>query len=291
MRNKRRHFGDRRDGRRVRSCAPMDYLSPYIMVERNDASNLFCDSFDTKKVDAYINAKRKEGLKHFGLTHVILAAYVRTVSQRPAINRFISGQKIFARNRIEVNMIVKKDMAINEPETLIKVIFEPTDTAYDVYEKFNAAYNDALAVKENSFDSTAKLLNYVPGLIKKNMMWLLKMLDYFGLLPKSLTDVSPFHGSLFITSMGSLGIPPIFHHLYKFGNVPIFMAFGARKMVNELDDQGKVVKKKYLQYTVVTDERICDGFYYASAFKVLRGLFKNPKQLDVPPNTVCEDIE
>ncbi|MDO4742819.1 MAG: hypothetical protein Q4B04_02135 [bacterium] len=291
MKNKRKHFGDRKDGRRVRGCAPMDFLAPYIMVERNDASNLFCDSFDTRAVDTYINEKRKEGLKHFGLTHVLLASYVRAVSQRPAINRFISGQKIFARNRIEVNMIVKKNMAINEPETLIKVIFEPTDTAYDVYEKFNAAYKESFAVEENSFDNTAKILNRIPGLIKKNMMWFLKTLDYFGWLPTGLTDVSPFHGSLFITSMGSLGIPPVFHHLYRFGNVPIFMAFGARKSVNELGEDGKIIKKKYLQYTVVTDERICDGFYYASAFKILKRLLKNPRQLDVPPEKVYEDID
>ena len=45
------------------------------------------------------------------------------------------------------------------------------------------------------------------------------------LVPKELTDLSPFHGSIFITSMGSLGIPPIYHHLYDFGNIPVFVAF------------------------------------------------------------------
>ena len=45
------------------------------------------------------------------------------------------------------------------------------------------------------------------------------VLDYFGFLPRWLTKLSPFHGSVYITSMASLGIPPIFHHLYDFGNV------------------------------------------------------------------------
>ena len=46
-----------------------------------------------------------------------------------------------------------------------------------------------------------------------------------------------------------------------------------------------------LVYTVMSgDERICDGFYYASAFKLLRGYLKDPWQLDVPPESVKEDI-
>ena len=40
----------------------------------------------------------------------------------------------------------------------------------------------------------------------------------------------------------------------------------------------------------VLDERICDGYYYASAMKVIRGVFKNPDSLDNPPEQVIEDI-
>ncbi|WBY63961.1 hypothetical protein [Thermocaproicibacter melissae] len=116
-------------------------------------------------------------------------------------------------------------------------------------------------------------------------------MDYFGLLPMALLKVSPFHGSLFITSMGSLGIPPIYHHLYNFGNVPVFLAFGAKRYENQIDDSGKVVKKKYIDYTFVTDERICDGFYFASALKLFRSYLANPSTLDTPPQKVIRDME
>ena len=32
---------------------------------------------------------------------------------------------------------------------------------------------------------------------------------------------------------------------------------------------GTVAEVHYIPYTFTTDERICDGFYYASAFKLL----------------------
>ena len=86
--------------------------------------------------------------------------------------------------------------------------------------------------------------------------------------------------------MACLGIPPIYHHLYDFGNVPVFVSLGKKYRVNELSSDGKVVARKYMDYTVVTDERICDGFYFASALRYLRGILQDPGCLDEPAPTV-----
>ena len=93
-----------------------------------------------------------------------------------------------------------------------------------------------------------------------------------------------------ITSMGSLGIPPIYHHLYDFGNIPVFISYGAKRKVVELNKDGEPVQKRYIDFTVVTDERICDGYYFASALKLMRSYFNNPDQLDNPPEQVIKDI-
>lgn len=288
----KRRFGDRKDGRKLRSLHPIEALSPYIMKTRNTSQNFIIDKFDLEAAERYVKEKRRQGLSKFGLMHVIIAAYVRTVSQRPAINRFISGQKIFARNNIEVAMTVKKELRDNVTNTVIKTVFDPQDTSDEIYAKFldtmAAAFDES---GENDFDSTAKILNHIPGLVKKFAVWLLNFLDYFGLIPMSLLKVSPFHGSFYITSMGSLGIPPIYHHLYDFGNVPVFCAFGAKRQENELNSDGSVVRKKYIDYTFVTDERICDGFYFAEALKLLKKYLHKPELLDERPLTVVQDID
>ena len=287
----KRRLGDRGDGRLVRNLIPMHKITPFIMVERNDASNFIRDSIEVSKIDEYIRRKRKSGLKGFGIMHIIVAAYIRCISQRPAVNRFVSGQRVYSRNRIEININVKKEMTLESPDTVVKIVFEPTDTADDVYYKMKTVIDESKGGElDSDFDNTARIINYIPRLIKKFAIWFLKTIDYFGLLPKFLLNVSPFHGSMFITSMGSLGIPPIYHHLYNFGNVPVFISFGAKKSVNEIDDNGQVVKRKYVDYTVVTDERICDGYYFASALKILRGCLRHPERLDTPPEQVIEDI-
>ena len=116
-------------------------------------------------------------------------------------------------------------------------------------------------------------------------------MDYFGLLPKFLLEVSPFHGSIFFTSMGSLGIPPIVHHLYDFGNLPVFVAFGCKYRKNEVQLDGTIVQRKYVDYTMNTDERICDGFYFATTLKHMKKLLSHPERLDEPLDEVVHDIE
>ncbi len=288
---RRRRLGDRGDGRRVRGISPMTRVACYIMEDRTGASNRIRDCVDVGQLEKYVREKRAEGMKSFTMMHAIIAAYVRVLSQMPALNRFIAGHKVFARNNIEVALTIKKEMSLESPDTVVKIFPEYGMTAKDVYELMQKEIDDYRNSPGGAFDDTAKVLNYFPGFI---MLWairLLRGLDYIGLLPKFLTGLSPFHCSMFITSMGSLGIPPIYHHLYDFGNCPVFLAFGAKERKYELNSKGEVEKKEYMEYTVMMDERICDGFYYAAALKKLRRLLRDPWQLDNPPDEIVEDID
>ena len=287
-------WGDRIDGRKIRTLAPMAQITAYFQVERNTCSNLFEESFEITHIDRYIRQKRKEGYTDFGITHVLLAAYVRGVAKYPQLNRFISGQKVYSRGTdIQYCMVIKKDMTLESPDTSIKVHLHPADTAIDVYNKLKAAVDSVKATEEldSSLDSLIMTLNLIPSVVLKFFVWLLKLLDYFGLLPKFLLELSPFHGSLFFTSMGSLGIPPIYHHLYDFGNLPVFGAFGCKRKALEVTEDGSVVQKKYVDVKFVTDERIVDGFYYATFFKYYRRLLAHPEVLDNPPEEVAKDID
>ena len=287
-------WGDRNDGRKIRTLAPMAQITAYFQVERNTCSNLFEEAFEITHIDRYIRQKRKEGLTDFGITHVLLAAYVRGVAKYPQLNRFINGQKVYSRgNDIQYCMVVKKEMTLESPDTAIKVHLHPADTAVDVYHKLNAAVEEVKATQEldSGLDNLIGYLNLIPSVVLKFVVWLLKLLDYFGLLPKFLTELSPFHGSLFFTSMGSLGIPPIYHHLYDFGNIPVFGAFGCKRRALEVQEDGSVVQKKYIDVKFTLDERICDGYYYAVFFKHYRNILRHPEILDNPPEEVVRDID
>lgn len=287
---RKKRLGDRSDGRRIRSLPSMNYVVPFIMKERSDASNHFEDVIDIHAIEEFLEEKHKAGFTDMTLLHVVLAAYVRVVSERPGVNRFISGQRIFARNSIQCCMDIKKEMTLAGEGTCIKVEFDPRDNVDNVYKKFQVVAKNALA-QTTGFDKTAKWFKGLPRFFFRIAMKTLYALDYLGLIPKKLLDVSPFHGSMFITHLGSIGIPAIHHHLYNFGNVPVFIALGNMFTDEATLPNGEKEKHHYITLKVTTDERICDGYYFASAFRKIKRYLLNPSLLNQTLETVTEDID
>ena len=281
----------KKEGRKIKSRAPMDSMMPFIMPNRNDSSNSFAAPIEISQSEQYIRKKREEGFAGFGMMHVFMAAYVRVVSEYPGLNRFIRGQRLYARNGIEICLTIKKEMKLNAPETVIKLFLTPYDTAETIYEKLNILIEENKKEgDQNDMDTAARVLVALPGIFLKFVVWLLRTLDYLKLLPRFLTKLSPFHGSLFMTNLGSLGIPPVRHHLYEFGNLPLFLAMGKKYSKYEITKTGETEKKRYIDFVLTLDERICDGHYFSRAFKRFQRLLEHPEELDCVPKTVTEDI-
>jgi hypothetical protein len=293
MGNKRkRRFGDRREGRRLRKLDPYNAMTPFIMKEKSEASNYFAEDLEVSVTERFLRKKRVEGCPGMGMLHVFIATFIRTAAQFPAINRFCSGQRIYARENVDFLMTIKKQLRTDAGETTIKIAFDRSATINDVYEKLNTEINKVR--NEGTSTGTDKLAAAfikLPRVILRFTVAFLELLDYFGFMPQSIINASPFHGSVIITDMGSIGLPAIYHHLYNFGNLPIFIALGAKKKVHELNAKGEITTSKYIEFKLVVDERICDGFYFSQAFKVFKGLLRNPEALDKPPEQIVDDID
>ena len=288
----KRRFGDRKEGRLLRSLDPYTKFMPYIMPTRNDGCNQYEESFEVTQVDRRLRALRREGYKGIGMLHFIIASYVRCVSMLPGVNRFVVGRRIFARNNIEIVMTVKRSMSVDATETSIKVIFEPTDTIFDVYRKMNEKIDEIKSSDEStSTDDVAQTLCSLPRSILRLAVAVLRVMDYFGWIPQGLLDASPFHGSMIITDLGSLRLAPIYHHIYNFGTLPVFIAFGAKYHKYELNRKGEVCDNKYIDLKCVMDERMCDGHYYSQFLQGMRYIFQHPEIIETPPTRVVEDID
>lgn len=288
----KRRFGDRKEGRLLRTLDPYTKFMPYIMPTRNDGCNQYEESFEVTQVDRRLRALRREGYKGIGMLHFIIASYVRCVSMLPGVNRFVVGRRIFARNNIEIVMTVKRSMSVDATETSIKVIFEPTDTVFDVYRKMNEKIEEIKSSDEStSTDDVAQTLCSLPRGILRLAVAVLRVMDYFGWIPQGLLDASPFHGSMIITDLGSLRLAPIYHHIYNFGTLPVFIAFGAKYHKYELNRKGEVCDNKYIDLKCVMDERMCDGHYYSQFLQGMRYIFLHPEIIETPPTRVVEDID
>lgn len=283
-------FGRRPDGRIVKDMDPLVMITPYIMPTRVDAQ-VFLD-FEVKyePLLKYIAKKQSEGFK-ITFMEVVMAGFVRIVSQNPELNRFIKNKKLYSRKELCVSLtIVKETKNIEEvEESVIKVHFDPYDTIFDVAARVKKEVD--LNKKEEVDNITLKLvkiLMQVPGL-PDAVIGLTRILDRYGIMPKFLIDILPFHTSLFLTNMGSIGVERVYHHIYNYGTTSLFLSMGMTKKNLKVNRDGSVSKERVLPLGVTVDERVCAGKVYAKFLAEMKKIMANPEVLETAPESVRFD--
>lgn len=272
----------RADGKKVRKADPMYTVVPYIMDKRNDAMNMITVDVPVEPIQNYINLKRKEGIRINHMS-VVMAAYLRTVYEFPLLNNFIVNKKIYKHKDFKVAMVVLKNLATQE-ETMSKVAFEFDDDIFEVNRKMTEYVEEnKKTTTVNNTDKMIKFLVSLPGLLLVGVS-LFKLLDRYGLLPKFIIDLSPFHSSLTLTNLASIRTNHIYHHIYNFGTTSVFIAMGKNREVAKKKN-GEIVFEKCMPLGVVMDERICSGIYFAAAFRKFSHYLENPELLEQKPNT------
>lgn len=285
-------FNKRPDGRAIKNLEPMQMIMPYVMKTRTDSMNMYEDTFACEPMDAYIKEKAKEGIS-LGYMHIIIAAVVRLIALRPQLNRFCMNGKIYARPKIWVSFVVHPTLRDESVGTTIKLCFEGTETILEIAETINQAIAKETVNRkgENDTDKLLRtLMKKIPGPFIKLVVNLLLWMDKHNIMPKAIIDLSPFHTSFFITNLKSLGISHIYHHTYEFGTTGLFFAMGKEKQVPAVKG-GEIVSQKEMGFGLVSDERFCDGLYFALSLRKLRRFMQNPAVLEKPLDKKVEDVE
>lgn len=275
----------RPDGKKIKNPDPMYAVAAHLMTKRSDAHNEITIDIPVEPMEKYIHKLRNNGQKmsHMAL---ILAAYIRTVSEFHELNRFVVNKTIYARTEFSVGMVVLK-AGQRKDETMGKMYFEMDNTIFDVQNKIEEYVSRSRQPDDsNGMDKAVKILNF-PGVLRfgVNMM---RWLDKHGWMPKLIVDASPFHNSLVITNLASIRTNHIYHHCYDFGTVSVFLAMGNMREVPKRV-RGEIVFEKCLPMGIVMDERICTGSYFALAFQRFKEYCANPELLEQPPKEVIQD--
>ena len=279
-------FGRRPEGRRVSGMDPIVQITPYIMPMRCDAQVFLDYEIEYEPLMRYIAQKSREGFK-ITFMEIIMASYVRAVSQVPEVNRFIMNKQFYNRKELTVSFTLLLDTEDGSiKENAAKIFFDPSDTIYDVSARMKAT------VEANRKEETAgfilglaSFLMKVP-LLPNLVVGLVKLLDRYGLCPKALLDGLPFHTGMYITNNASIGLMKVYHHIYNFGNTSLFFGMGVPKRFNTVDGQGKVIRKCVLPMGITADERVCSGAMYARFFAAMKQCLLHPETLENPPEKV-----
>ena len=280
-------FGFRPEGRRVRHMDPIVQATPYLMPMRCDAMVFLQHDVEYEALMRYIAEKsRNEGVK-ITFLEIVIASYIRAISQVPEVNRFIINKQYYNRNELTCAMTIlmnTKDGSLQE--NVIKVKFDPSDTIYDVAARLTAKIEANREPEKPGF--AIKLASFalaIPGFTSL-IAWTLRGLDRYGLLPRLVIDELPFHTSMVITNNSSIGLHSVYHHIYNFGNTSMFFGIGTPERGYTVDAKGTPKRWCTLPIGITVDERVCGGSTYAKLFTWMKRCLKNPELLDTPPEKV-----
>ena len=278
-------FGRRPDGKRLKKQDPIMQITPYLMPMRCDAQVFLEHKADYEKLSRYIVKKSQEGEK-ITFMQILVAAYVRAISNNPEANRFIFNKQYYARNNCSVSYTVLKDpQNTDSNETTVRILFDLTDTIFDVRDRMNAAVEQSRATEDGDFViRLARAVLSIPGLATL-IVAVVKLLDRYGIAPKVLIRELPFYSGMFITNNGSIGLHHPFHHIYNFGDVSLFIGMGSILKEATVED-GKARMKRWLPLGMTADERVCSGAHYAAFFFDVLRLLDHPEELENPPGQV-----
>ena len=244
---------------------------------------------DYEKMSRYIVRKSQEGEK-ITFMQILIAAYVRAVSRHPEVNRFIFNKQYYSRNNCSVSYtVLKNPQDTDSNEDTVRILFDLTDTIFDVRDRMNDAVEKARTAETDGF--VIKLCSgvlAVPGLATL-IVGLVRLLDRYGLAPAALIRELPLYSGLYVTNNGSIGLHHPLHHIYNFGNVSLFFGMGSILKEAVVTSDGNARMRRVLPIGITADERVCSGAHYAAFFFDVIHLMDHPEELETPPEEVRFD--
>ena len=260
----------RRDAVECKDIGSLNQMYPYVMIHRSDAEVCMKQTFDITELMDYC-AKKKANGQDFKPFHAVVYAIAKTVFLRPRMNRFISGRKYWQRNEIIMSFVAKQKFEDTAKETMIFLHVKPEMTGDDVSHIILGDVKKARQGSDGNLGSAMDLVASLPRFIKVFFFRILYILEYFGKMPKSLTEGDSNYATVLLSNLGSIGVDSCYHHLNNYGTQSIMGTVG-----KYYEKDGRI----YLPMTITLDERIADGFYFARSLRVAKFLLEHPSYLD-----------
>jgi len=284
MGKKRR--GDRRDGKRVQAPGLQTVMTA-LFPKRTDSEVYLNDKIDATELLKYLE-KKNEGRTEGKVTifHCAITGLARMVRERPLMNRFIQGYRIYERNEISLSFVAKRRFADSSEETLMFLVPEETDTVNEISRKIIGDVQEARK-SEHATGGIDELLDKfaaMPRLVMAGAIRVIRIMDFWGVNPKFLTDGDPNYSTILVSNLGSIKCPAVYHHLNNYGTNSIMITIGTLHKEEVLMPDGHKEVRDVVDVGATLDERIADGFYFARSLKLIRYIFEHPEILDLPLN-------
>ena len=281
---KKRKWGDRRDGRWVKAPG-LQTVMAYLMPKRTDCEVYLNDKLDATALLQYLEQKNAQH-PEFKTTvfHCMIMSMARMVRERPKMNRFIQGYRMYERDEISISFVVKRRFSDGGEESLMVLVPKDDDTLDTVSRKIVGDVKETRR-SETSTGGVDALLDGFAKLPRPILMLairIIRYLDFWGINPKVLTQGDPNYTTILCSNLGSIKAPAVYHHLNNYGTNSVMVTIGTLHKEELVMPDGTKAIRDVIDFGATLDERIADGFYFARSLRLMKHIFAHPELLDQP---------
>jgi len=265
-------FGRRPDATLARDLPAIRRFMPFVSPRRNESLVYFEQTLPVDTALEFLerrNASRPPE-RRITLFHLVLRAIALTLEQRPRLNRFTAGGRVWQRDGVWITFSAKRAFDDDAPLLTVKRRFPPDETLDDMVDALHAGIGRGRSGRRSTSDREMELLLRLPAPLIRLLLAAVRGVDALGLLPRAMIESDPMYASVFVANLGSVGLAAGYHHLWEYGNIPIFCVMGRI----EPGPGGRQVTLKWSY-----DERVEDGLYCARSLERMRQMLDSPEKL------------
>ncbi|MBQ9328252.1 MAG: 2-oxo acid dehydrogenase subunit E2 [Solobacterium sp.] len=281
---------NRFDGIYLKDVDSMHFIMPFMYPDRCDNQAFFTFKIDLTNLNEWLKKKNEGNPDYkYNLFQCIVTAALKTITLRSKLSIFIHNRKMYRRNEVSAAFTVKQEFTDEGGEVLAFLHAKPEWTVDDVHEEIR---RQLLKLKQKGYtDESTSIMdtfNKIPKWISRPIVRFICWLEKKGKTPKALVETDPYHSSVVLANLGSIGLPNGYHHLTNWGTTSMFLLIGTAGKLPFYEDE-QVVFKEGVELGFTVDERIADGFYIARSIKMMQMFLEQPELLERPMNEKLSD--
>jgi hypothetical protein len=264
----------RPDADPIRDLDNVRRLMPFLSPRRNDSVFHLRTQIEADSALAFVDEWNRGAEKPddpLTLFSLYLRSLAKVIHERPGVNRFVEGGRLWQRRGVWVTFSAKMELLDGAPVVTVKREFPPGESLKEMVSGLLGELRERRSGKKTRSDREVDWILLAPPTAIRGAVWFLRLANRWGMLPKSMIEPDPMFSSIFVANLGSVGLEAGYHHLWEYGTCSMFATLGK---VYDRHDGARCFDVCY-----TFDERVEDGFHVAISLARIKENLEDPERL------------
>ena len=123
---------NRKDGKLVIEKEPLHAIMPFIFDKRTESEVYIKEVLDITELKRWVDKQNKKLDYKMTYFHALTAVFAKTVYNRPLLNRFIQGHRIYDRNVVSFSFVAKNKMVDDAKDMMVIINVDKEENALEL---------------------------------------------------------------------------------------------------------------------------------------------------------------